>query len=98
MTSPPTALSPNLGSSTSPSSITTHEHAGKLDQLDPSAQAAAAASWPQRYFGPAKDVHITFDQPSPEQMMQQQMLNQSRLLMQNMAARDLAAAENNNFA
>jgi len=98
--SSPSALSPNLGSTTSPTpaplTVSTmasaHDHADKLDQLDPSSQA-----WSSRYFGQSKDVHITFEQPTPEQMIQQQMLSQSRnLLMQSMAARDMVATENSN--
>lgn len=98
MSSPPTALSPHLGSTTSPTpaplTVPTmaYEPADKLNQLDPSTPTVA---WPQRYFGSTKDVHIAFEQPSAEQLIQQEMLSQSRnLLMQSMAAREMAASEN----
>ncbi|KAF9103039.1 hypothetical protein BGX27_010760, partial [Mortierella sp. AM989] len=66
-------------------------------ELDPSATSSSATiSWPTRYFGGA-EVPIGIDQPSPEQLIQQQMHNQSRsLLMQNMASRDMVPAENDN--
>ncbi|KAG0256094.1 hypothetical protein BG011_004757 [Mortierella polycephala] len=96
-TSPSSALSPNIATpnsapvpsaTASMSSITPQEYAVKLDHLDTSVAAAVAASWPTRHFGGA-EIPIGFE-PSPEQLIQQQMLSQSRsLIMQNMAAREL---------
>ncbi|KAF9360654.1 hypothetical protein BGX26_008331 [Mortierella sp. AD094] len=84
--------------------IASQDHSVKSDQLDPSATVAPTSStisWPTRYFGGA-EVPIGIDQPSPEQLIQQQMLNQSRtLLMQSMAARDMVSGEsdiNKNYA
>ncbi|KAF9169063.1 hypothetical protein BGX20_010858 [Mortierella sp. AD010] len=84
--------------------IASQDHSVKSEQLDPSATVTTATStisWPTRYFGGA-EVPIGIDQPSPEQLIQQQMLNQSRaLLMQSMAARDMASGEsdiNKNYA
>ncbi|KAG0196365.1 hypothetical protein BGX28_010233, partial [Mortierella sp. GBA30] len=85
-----TAPAPAPPSSTSNSS--NQEYGVKLDQLDPSV-AAAVAAWPMREFGSVQ-IPISFEQPSPEQLIQQQMLSQSRsLIMQNMAVRDMASAE-----
>ncbi|KAF9430578.1 hypothetical protein BGZ76_000782 [Entomortierella beljakovae] len=75
----------------------------KSTQFDASVSAASNSSnisWPTRYFGGA-EVPIGIDQ-SPEQLIQQQMLNQSRtLMMQSMAVRDITSAEsdiNKNYA
>ncbi|KAF9135774.1 hypothetical protein BGW39_000071 [Mortierella sp. 14UC] len=63
---------------------------GKLN-IDPAAVAAAAAassaSWTTRHFIGAELGSIGYDQPSPEQMIQHKMLNQSRhLVPQSMTA------------
>ncbi|KAF8932412.1 hypothetical protein BGZ58_007084 [Dissophora ornata] len=113
ISSPTSALSPNLGSTTvsvpappTPSISTvssianSHEHAVKLEALDPSVVAAVAANggaaiWTSRYFG-GVEVPMRFDHQhlDPEQMIQQQMQSQSRnLLMQTMSTREMVAAE-----
>ncbi|KAG0255705.1 hypothetical protein BGZ95_005699, partial [Linnemannia exigua] len=70
---------------------------GKLD-IDPAAVAVAAAvassgPWTTRHFNRPELVPIGYDQPSPEQMIQHHMLNQSRhLVLHSMtAARDNSA-------
>ncbi|KAF8946955.1 hypothetical protein BGZ47_010789 [Haplosporangium gracile] len=69
---------------------------GKLDHMDPAAVAAVASStgsWTPRHFNGAELVPIGYDQPSPEQLIQHQMLSQSRhLVLQSMtASRDTSA-------
>ncbi|KAF9287196.1 hypothetical protein BGZ88_008710, partial [Linnemannia elongata] len=69
---------------------------GKLDHMDPAAVAAIASStgsWAPRHFNGAELVPIGYDQPSPEQLIQHQMLSQSRhLVLQSMnASRDTSA-------
>ncbi|KAF9903926.1 hypothetical protein BX616_001494 [Lobosporangium transversale] len=115
MESSVSTLSPSLGSTTTgvvvvPEPTTSNagtaasiaqDHTTKLGQMDPSVAAAttaAAVAWPSRAEFPA----IGFEQPTPEQLIQQEMLSQSRnLLMQSMAAREMATAEsslNKNYA
>ncbi|KAF9549608.1 hypothetical protein EC957_003144 [Mortierella hygrophila] len=69
---------------------------GKLDHMDPTAVAVIASStgsWAPRHFNGAELVPIGYDQPSPEQLIQHQMLSQSRhLVLQSMtASRDTSA-------
>ncbi|KAF9090725.1 hypothetical protein BGX23_005775 [Mortierella sp. AD031] len=68
---------------------------GKIDHIDPAAAAAAAAvasssvSWAPRAFNGTELVPIGYDQTSAEQLIQHQMLSQSRqLVLQSMTARD----------
>ncbi|KAF9963685.1 hypothetical protein BGZ70_007247 [Mortierella alpina] len=76
-------------------SLSAQEYGIKLDQLDPSVAAAVAASWSTRQFS-GVELPNGLEQPSPEQLIQQQMLSQSRsLLMQNMAARDIETTNSN---
>ncbi|KAF9919875.1 hypothetical protein FBU30_010421, partial [Linnemannia zychae] len=65
---------------------------GKIDIDTAAATAAAVASstavgsWATRHFNGAELMPIGYDQPSPEQMIQHQMLSQSRhLVLQNMS-------------
>ncbi|KAG0310295.1 hypothetical protein BGZ99_000466, partial [Dissophora globulifera] len=85
--------------------MTHQDHSSKLDALDSSVNAVSAAdsvtaatagmaSWPTQYFS-GGEVPIGFEQPSPDQLIQQQMLSQSRNpLMQSMATRDMTSVEN----
>ncbi|KAF9572997.1 hypothetical protein EC968_009125 [Mortierella alpina] len=84
-----------MSTTASMSSLPAQEYGIKLDHLDPSVAAAVAASWSTRQFS-GVELPIGLEQPSPEQLIQQQMLSQSRsLIMQNMAARDIETTNSN---
>ena len=94
-TVPTTLPSTSMNNTASMPSHSAQEYGIKLDQLDPSVAAAVAASWSTRQFS-GVELPIGLEQPSPEQLIQQQMLSQSRsLLMQNMAARDIETTNSN---
>ncbi|KAF8950126.1 hypothetical protein BGZ46_004749, partial [Entomortierella lignicola] len=79
------SVSPTIPSHQLPLNITaaiasTQDHTAKSDQLDSitTVPTTSPISWPTRYFG---EIPTGIDQqPSPEQLIQQQMLNQSRLM------------------